>query len=472
MGKGGQKISKTQRSDNHQNKSNHVNLNNNLKNEKNNFSLEHLSIEELQYWATAYAIDRDENVKKTINNNDDVTDISALNKQQLLLALEPLAGGILDSDRNIHNIKNLPLAPPPFTLGDIIKSIPKHCFKHSYITSFSYLLSDLMMVACFFYLAYYCDRALDSSSNNSVPPYFKYLLWPVYWYAQGSVMTGIWVIAHECGHGGFTASEDVNHWVGTILHSLLLVPFHSWRITHKHHHENTGSCENDEVFSPSTRSDFLHHELRETPLAQAIGIVIMLTVGWLPGYLVWNFTGPKKYHGKNANHFSSESVLFEDADRPLVRNSIAWWMAAAALLVGCIVTFGWRDVLYYYWIPLMVTNYHLVLITYLQHTDVYMPHFRGEEWSFLRGALCTVDRSFGPVLDHTFHHITDTHVCHHLFSKMPFYHAAEATEAFKGVLGDYYLKDNTPIARALYRSFSNCQFVEDEGNIVFYKSKK
>ena len=72
-------------------------------------------------------------------------------------------------------------------------SIPKHCFKHSYITSFSYLLSDLMMVVCFFYLAHYCDRAIGDS-ETAIPPYFKYLLWPVYWYAQGSVMTGIWVI--------------------------------------------------------------------------------------------------------------------------------------------------------------------------------------------------------------------------------------------------------------------------------------
>ncbi len=48
-----------------------------------------------------------------------------------------------------------------------------------------------------------------------------------------------------------------------------------------------------------------------------------------------------------------------------------------------------------------------------------------KEWNWLRGALCTVDRSFGPLLDHTFHHIVDTHVCHHLFSKMPFYHAQE-----------------------------------------------
>ena len=88
------------------------------------------------------------------------------------------------------------------------------------------------------------------------------------------------------------------------------------------------------------------------------------------------------------------------------------------------------------------------------------------------GAMCTIDRSFGPVLDHTLHHISDTHVCHHLFSKMPFYHAQEATEHIRKVLGPYYMKDETPLIRALYRSYSACQFVEDDGDIVFYKNIK
>ncbi len=94
-----------------------------------------------------------------------------------------------------------------------------------------------------------------------------------------------------------------------------------------------------------------------------------------------------------------------------------------------------------------------------------------QEWSWLRGALCTVDRSFGPVLDHCFHHISDTHVCHHLFSKIPFYHAQEATEAIKKVIGQYYLKDDTPIARALWRSFTTCQFIDENEGIAFYKNK-
>lgn len=198
----------------------------------------------------------------------------------------------------------------------------------------------------------------------------------------------------------------------------------------------------------------------------------MLTVGWLPGYLVFNATGPSKYRGQNANHFSPTAVFFKENEYWLiVQTDIAFFMAVA-LLVYCIFVFGFGNVAFFYLMPYLVTNYHLVLITYLQHTDVFMPHFRGKEWTWLRGALCTVDRSFGPVLDHTFHHITDTHVCHHLFSKMPFYHAQEATECIKKVIGPYYMKDDTPIAKALWRSYSCCQFVETDGDIIFYKNIK
>lgn len=56
-------------------------------------------------------------------------------------------------------------------------------------------------------------------------------------------------------------------------------------------------------------------------------------------------------------------------------------------------------------------------------------------------------------------------------SQMPFYHAKEATAAMQKVLGRYYLRDETPIARAFVRSYANCQFVEDEGGAVFYKAK-
>jgi omega-6 fatty acid desaturase (delta-12 desaturase) len=323
-------------------------------------------------------------------------------------------------------------------------AIPKHCFKRSLVMGMLHVISDLSLAGVLFYASLFFGHPV-------LPSWAKYVLWPVYWYAQGAVLTGVWVLAHECGHQSFSESELANNIVGTILHSFLLVPYHSWRITHGLHHNNTGSCENDEVFAPQTRSDFTVDMIEETPILSALGIIRMLAIGWIPGYLVFNATGPAKYRGKNANHFSPYAVFFKPEDRAGVSQSVAAWFAAVAIMAYFVYTYGATAVLLHYFLPYMVVNYHLVLITFLQHTDTFVPHFRGQEWTWLRGALCTVDRSFGPVLDHCFHHIADTHVCHHLFSKMPFYHAQEATEHVRRVLGNYYLKDETTIARALWR---------------------
>lgn len=412
---------------------------------KKKAQLNSLETEQLRKWATAYGVK------------------CADDRETLLEELAPFADGIFDTDRPANN---LPLAPPKFTLTDIKNAIPAHCFERNLWISLYHLMSDCLLVGVLGYLATWIGN------NTIFPDWSTYILWPIYWYAQGSVMTGIWVMAHECGHQAFSESEVINNIFGTIFHSVLLVPYHSWRITHGLHHSNTGSCENDEVFAPSTRSDWGSEMLRETPIAQLWGIFVMLSVGWMPGYLVYNATGPAKYRGKDANHFSPNAAFFKKEDYWLiVQTDIAFFIALAGVIYA-IYTFGFGKVFFYYLVPYMITNLHLVLITYLQHTDVFMPHFRQKEWNWLRGALCTVDRSFGPVLDHTFHHITDTHVCHHIFSKMPFYHAKEATEAIKKVLGPYYLKDDTPVLKALWRSYSCCQFVEDNGDIVFYKNVK
>jgi omega-6 fatty acid desaturase (delta-12 desaturase) len=147
--------------------------------------------------------------------------------------------------------------------------------------------------------------------------------------------------------------------------------------------------------------------------------------------------------------------------------AVAGFALAVAAIVGAAVKWGPAAVAAYYFLPYLVVNMNLVLITFLQHTDVFVPHYREAEFDWLRGALSTVDRSFGWLLDATFHHIADTHVVHHLFHEMPFYHEQEATLAVRAALGDYYLCDHTPIPRALWRSWSQCRFVEDEGGVVF-----
>lgn len=101
------------------------------------------------------------------------------------------------------------------------------------------------------------------------------------------------------------------------------------------------------------------------------------------------------------------------------RSTPLYWHSKTSTLL--ITVLGCGQV---YIIPYLVVNNWLVTITLLQHTHPKLPHYNGKEWDWLRGALATVDRSYG-FLDFFFHHIADTHVAHHLFSAMPHYHAEE-----------------------------------------------
>lgn len=358
------------------------------------------------------------------------------------------------------------LPPPPFTIKELRDAIPAHCFKRSLLRSFSYIVFDCLAISALFLTAYYYNNNL--SGRWVVSDVF---FWMTYWFIQGAVMTGLWVIAHECGHQSFSDYKIVNNTVGWILHSALLVPYHSWRISHGMHHKSTSHMERDQVYVPKTWEQItlnvdVHNLVSDSPLVNFLQIFIMLLVGW-PFYLATNAWSQD--HGKRANHFEPWSPIF--------KNTQFWDVVVSDLgiiLATCVFgyisyTYSFTSFAKYYFAPYLWVNFWLVLITYLQHTDVRVPHFRGEQWNFIRGALCTVDRDYG-IFNILHHHIGDTHVAHHLFSTMPHYHAQEATEALKKVLGKYYLTDDTPIMKALWKSWTSCHYVEDNGDVLQYRA--
>lgn len=335
-----------------------------------------------------------------------------------------------------------PILQPKFTFADLKAAIPAHCFQRSMAKSFSYLAWDVIVCSVLFYGAY---NVLELMPLPFVVKVIGYL---AYWFVQGSYMTGLWVIAHECGHQGFSESGLVNDVVGAIFHSILFTPYHSWKITHRIHHANTGSCENDEVYVPITHAEVQptwSETLEDSPIYNLFKIIQMLILGWMPGYLCLNSWGPKKYNDVAKNHFNPNSSFYLPKERYLVILSNIECFAALSVLGYFIYTYGFWLVFKLYIVPYMVVNYYVVLITYLHHTDTFIPHLREGEWNWLHGNLCTVDRSFGKWIDSVIHRVADTHVCHHLFTKIPHYHAAEATEAMKPILGEYYLNDPTPI---------------------------
>ncbi|KAJ2483413.1 hypothetical protein IWW56_000416 [Coemansia sp. RSA 2131] len=360
--------------------------------------------------------------------------------------------------------------PPSFTVKELRDCIPKHCFERNTLRSFSYIAYDLCGVAALAFCASYI---------HALPVYLQALAWIAYWVCQGVVCTGLWVIAHECGHGAFSPSRSVNNITGWILHSALLVPYYAWRHTHSQHHKNTANINRDEVFvprtksfrglndKPSTPSWRLDTVFEESPMYHVAKVVAQSLFGW-PLYLYRNASGPK--YARGASHFNPKSVLFRsDQVWQIIASDIG---LAITALVLAYASFVWSvgAVVRFYGVPYLMVNFWLVSITYLQHSSPRVPHYNDDEWTFLRGALCTIDHDYGWVLNTCLHHINDSHVAHHVFSLMPHYHAVEATKHLKAKLGKYYYHNDTNFLVALYRTMRYCQFVDDTGSVLFYRN--
>ena len=96
-----------------------------------------------------------------------------------------------------------------------------------------------------------------------------------------------------------------------------------------------------------------------------------------------------------------------------------------------------------------------------------MPHYNNSTWTFARGATATIDRDLGFIDTHLFHDIIGTHVCHHLVSTIPFYHAGEASVHIRKVMGAHYQADTkTPFWTAFWRNQKSCKFVEESEGAV------
>ncbi|KAJ8527532.1 hypothetical protein K7X08_014983 [Anisodus acutangulus] len=242
---------------------------------------------------------------------------------------------------------------------------------------------------------------------------------------------------------------------------------------HRRHHSNTGSLDRDEVFVPKMKSSMKWFSTYlNNPPGRILVLVVQLTLGW-PLYLMFNVSG--RPYDRFACHFDPNSPIYTDRERLQIFVSDAGIFAVLYGLYSLVTAKGLTWVACLYGCPLLIVNGFLVLITYLQHTHLSLPHYDSSEWDWLRGALATVDRDYG-ILNKVFHNITDTHVAHHLFSTMPHYHAMEATKAIKPILGDYYQFDGTSIWKAMYREAKECVYVEpDEGDqnkgVFWYKNK-
>ncbi|KAF4576273.1 hypothetical protein EYR36_001129 [Pleurotus pulmonarius] len=323
--------------------------------------------------------------------------------------------------------------PMPWSLKEIRAAIPSHLFVRDTPRGFLYFTRDLLMAAIAWSLASYID------------PYFK------------SVMSA------------FSEHKIINDVIGFVTHSALWTPYFSWKISHHRHHSNHASMERDEVYVPKTRSDLgipledsghIDYEdyFGDTPI-YTLFMLIRQQVLAFPAYLLFNVSGQKTYP-KGTNHFDPNSILFTKEQRNAVILSNFGIAAMVWAVTWASSAFGSANVLKFYGIPWLLVSHW------------YLPHYRNKEWNFQRGAAATVDRNFLGWQGRFFlHDVAHFHVIHHFFPKMPFYNGPEATAYLKDFIGEHYHYSDKPVFKALWESYNRCQFVEDEGDVLFYRDK-
>lgn len=292
-------------------------------------------------------------------------------------------------------------------------------------------------------------------------------LWILYGLLTGTVAMGCWVIAHECGHNAFHPNRRIEGAVGFVLHSLLLVPYYCWARSHAVHHAYCNELERGQTHVPpraTSRSGQITEATRRklgVRLAGCVALFNHVVIGW-PLYLLVGVTGGEAY-GRPVSHFwmGAKGVplkrpLFPEAFRRwMVRSNLGLLVVGAALVVAA-MAFSPMRVLAVYGLPYLVVNAWLVIYTWLQHTDVAIPHYDSQHWTWVKGALQTVDRPYGPLINLLHHGIGSTHVCHHVNSAIPHYNAWRGTALLRERFPTLVRFDPTPIHKALWRVATRC----------------
>jgi omega-6 fatty acid desaturase (delta-12 desaturase) len=237
-------------------------------------------------------------------------------------------------------------------------AIPAHCFAPSTWVSMGYVVRDLAMAAALGWAALTFIPQIESSL-------WRTAAWIVYGYVQGLVCTGIWILAHEAGHGAFSVHRKLNDVVGWTLHSALMVPYFSWKFSHHRHHRFTGHMEKDMAFVPHTKADrekrrfadlYLDRELFEdVPIVQLVKLLLHQLAGW-QAYLLFNVSAGSDSQQREASwwrvsHFEPTSAVFRPSEAVYIALSDLGLAIVGSLLYLASTVVGWKMVFLVYGVP-------------------------------------------------------------------------------------------------------------------------
>jgi hypothetical protein len=150
------------------------------------------------------------------------------------------------------------------------------------VLSLAFVVHDLAIFLILLSGTLYLKEKVNSHTRFLI----CYIIYP---YLAGLPLTGLWVLAHECGHGAFSTSSVVTHSVGWTIHSALMSPYFAWRSSHGRHHQFANNIAIDLNYVPPQKDEYselfrgkvdLDHFVQDAPVVVLLRIVFQQIIGW------------------------------------------------------------------------------------------------------------------------------------------------------------------------------------------------
>lgn len=274
-------------------------------------------------------------------------------------------------------------------LRNVIKSLPKECFQKDSRKAWRQVVLSLAAVA-----VGYGAIALS-----------PLVLLPAAWFFTGTALTGLFVIAHDCGHRSFARQRWVNDLVGHVLLLPLIYPFHSWRLLHDHHHKTTNQVAIDNAWQPWTVEDYLS----APKFIQGGYRILRQRLWWISSIVHWA-----------GLHFDASNVA--PRHRPQVKLSVAVVVGFAALFFPTLIwVTGWWGLVKFWLMPWLGYHFWMSTFTLVHHTLPDIQFRPVEEWDAYEAQVeGTVHCSYSRWVEILCHDI-NVHVPHHVSTAIPAY---------------------------------------------------
>ncbi|MEP5091679.1 MAG: fatty acid desaturase, partial [Paracoccaceae bacterium] len=228
---------------------------------------------------------------------------------------------------------------------------------------------------------------------------------------NGFFLVRIFIIQHDCGHGGFFRNRHLSDWTGRVLGILTLTPYSVWRRTHALHHSAAGN---------------LSH--------RGFGDVHTMTVSEYRASSWLSKLGYRVYRNPFILFGLGPAWVF------IIQNRYPWglmdkwsyWVSAMssnfviAAVLCLIVYFGGLMPLLVIFVPtILVAATAGMWLFYVQHQFEETHWDRDPDWQIHEAALHGSSYYVMPKVLQWFSGNIGVHHVHHLYSRIPFYRLTE-----------------------------------------------